>query len=101
MKNQSPIRPSDIAATASSGETTSVQSTSPAPAVKGGDPQLPHEHDESSHSQASAAPQQRDAGHRAYRNATDGTSDTDRGPVMDEVYNQQVAPHRGPETPRR
>jgi len=64
-------------------------------------PALPHEADESSRSQARATPQQRDVGRQAYRNATDGTADTDRGPVMDEVYNDKVAPDRGPANPRR
>ena len=63
--------------------------------------ELPHEQDESSSSQASAAPQQKDVGRKAYDNATDGTADTDEGPVMDQVYNEKVAPHRGPDQPRR
>ena len=43
-----------------------------------GEPELPHESDESSHSQARATPQQEDVGRQAYGNATDGTTDTDR-----------------------
>ena len=66
-----------------------------------GEPALPHEQDESSRSQASATPQQKDVGRQAYRNATDGTADTDRGPVADKVYNEKVAPDRGPVEPRR
>ena len=65
------------------------------------EPALPHEQDESSRSQASATPQQKDVGRKAWRNATDGTADTDRGPVMDQVYNEKVAPDRGPAEPRR
>jgi hypothetical protein len=65
------------------------------------EPALPHERDESSHSQASATPQQKDVGDKAYGNAVDGTADTDRGPLMDKVYNEKVAPHRGPARPRR
>ena len=65
------------------------------------EPSLPHEQDESSHSQARASEQQKDVGDKAFRNATDGTADTDRGPVMDKVYNEKVAPHRGPDEPRR
>ena len=65
------------------------------------EPALPHEADESSTSQASATPQQQDVGRKAYDNAVDGTSDTDRGPLMDKVYNEKVAPHRGPTKPRR
>lgn len=65
------------------------------------EPSLPHERDESSHSQARASVQQKELGRQAYRNATDGTTDTDRGPVMDKVYNEKVAPDRGLVEPRR
>ena len=65
------------------------------------EPELPHGRDESSHSQARATPAQDEVGQRAYGNATDGTTDTDRGPVMDKVYNEKVAPDRGAAKPRR
>ncbi|MEO5687142.1 MAG: hypothetical protein ABIR54_07245 [Burkholderiaceae bacterium] len=65
------------------------------------EPVLPHEKDESSHSQARATPQQEEIGLKAYGNATDGSTDTDRGPVMDQVYNEKVAPRRGPAEPRQ
>ena len=65
------------------------------------EPALPHERDESSASQAAAAPQQRETGRKAWRDATGSGTDTDRGPVMDQVYNDKVAPHRGPDAPRR
>jgi len=65
------------------------------------EPSLPHEHDESSHSQARATPQQEEVGRKAYGNAIDGTADTDRGPEMDRVYNEKIAPDRGPDKPRR
>jgi hypothetical protein len=94
MKHVYPIRhPVSLDAPAN-GQTTSSRDRTPEPA-------LPHEHDESSHSQASATPQHEDVGSQAYRNATDGTTDTDRGPLMDQVYNDKVAPHRGPAEPRR
>jgi hypothetical protein len=64
------------------------------------EPSLPHEQDESSHSQARATPAQDQVGRKAYGNATDGTTDTDRGPMMDKVYNEKVAPDRGPDEPR-
>lgn len=63
-------------------------------------PSLPHEQDESSHSQERATPSQEEVGRKAYDNATDGTADTDRGPLMDKVYNEKVAPDRGPAEPR-
>ena len=65
------------------------------------EPSLPHEQDESSGSQASATPQHQEIGSKAYDNATDGTADTDKGPVMDKLYNGTVAPDRGAESPRR
>jgi hypothetical protein len=46
-------------------------------------------------------PRQREIGRKAYGNATDGSADTDRGPVMDQVYNEKVAPDRGPDEPRQ
>ncbi len=64
------------------------------------EPSLPHEQDESSRSQASATPQHKDVGRKAYGNATDGTADTDKAPVMDKLYNEQLAPDRGAEEPR-
>ncbi len=64
-------------------------------------PSLPHEHDESSRSQASASKQHREIGRKAYANATDGSEDTDRGPVADEVYNSKIAPDRSSGEPRR
>ena len=64
------------------------------------EPALPHEHDESSSSQASTTPRQQEVGRQAYGNATDGTSDTDTGPVMDQVYNDKLAPDRGGARPR-
>ncbi len=64
-------------------------------------PSLPHEQDESSHSQERATPRQEEVGRKAYDNATDGTADTDRGPLMDKVYNEKVAPDRGPAEPRQ
>ena len=65
------------------------------------EPSLPHEQDESSSSQASATPQQKDVGRKAYDNATDGSADTDKGPEMDKVYNETLAPDRGRDEPRR
>ena len=65
------------------------------------EPELPHESDESRHSQARATPQQEDVGRQAYGNATDGTTDTDRGPLMDKVYNEKVAPRSASDKPRR
>jgi hypothetical protein len=94
MKHVYPVRHPPMPPDAPQGETTVSREQSPEPA-------LPHEHDESSHSQERATPQQEEVGRQAYGNATDGTTDTDRGPEMDRVYNDKVAPDRGPAEPRR
>ena len=94
MKHVYPVRHPASLDAAEQGATTASRDRAREPA-------LPHEHDESSHSQASATPQQKDIGRKAYDNATDGTADTDKGSVMDQVYNQKVAPDRGREGPRR
>ncbi|HEX7688627.1 MAG TPA: hypothetical protein VF453_13025 [Burkholderiaceae bacterium] len=62
---------------------------------------LPHEQDESSHSQASAAEGHRRVGGQAYADTMEGRQDTDRGPVMDEVYHRMASTGRGGEAPRR
>ena len=90
MKHVYPPRHPASLDTAPQGETTTSRN-----------PALPHENDESSHSKARATPQQADVGRKAYGNATDGTADTDRGPLMDKVYNEKVAPRRGSDEPRR
>jgi hypothetical protein len=94
VKHVYPIRhPAELDATPN-GETSVSRAQAREPA-------LPHELDESSHSQTQSTPQQRDVGCKAFGNATDGTADTDRGPLMDQIYNEKVAPDRGPEQPRR
>jgi len=94
MKHVYPVRhPASLDATPQAATTASRD--------RAREPALPHEQDESSRSQASATPQHEDVGRKAYDNATDGTADTDKGPLMDQVYNQKVAPERGPDQPRR
>jgi hypothetical protein len=95
VKQQYPVRHPPVPEAARRGEITAPQEPPAAPS-----PQLPHEQDESSHSQASATPEQQDIGRRARANAVDGTADTDRGPVADAVYNDKVAPDRGAGKPR-
>jgi hypothetical protein len=94
MKHVYPVRHPASLDAAPKGSTTTSRD-------RAREPSLPHEQDESSGSQASAAPQQGDVGSKAYDNATDGTADTDKGPLMDQVYNQKVASQRGPDRPRR
>lgn len=52
-------------------------------------PQQPNEIDESANSQAAASPSMEAVGRAAYRDAVTGT-DTDRGPVLDELYNGPI-----------
>jgi hypothetical protein len=94
MKHVYPPRHPAALDTAPAGSTTASRD-------RAGEPVLPHEQDESNHSQARATLQQEEMGRKAYDDATDGTVDTDRGPVMDKVYNQHVTRHRGPAEPRR
>jgi hypothetical protein len=94
MKHVYPVRHPPVPDAAVRGETT----TSRDQVVQ---PPLPHEHDESSHSQAQGTAGQEEIGKKALRNATDGTADTDRGPVADKVYNEKLAPDRGATPPRR
>ncbi len=65
-----------------------------------GQPPLPHEHDESHHSQARASQRQVEVGKQAYKDETGPSQDTDKGPVLDAIYNDKVAPDRGPTPPR-
>jgi len=56
---------------------------------------LPHEHDESSRSQASASQAQERVGRQALADLEDGRQDTDRGPVADETYHRMASPGTG------
>ena len=98
MKQPYPVRHPPVPQAARRGE-TSVPDDEPTQA--GAKPRLPHDHDESSDSQASASPQHDAIGRKAYANATDGSADTDRGPVVDALYNSKVAPRRSAGSPRR
>ena len=94
MKHVYPVRHPASLDAAEQGATTASRDRKPEPA-------LPHEQDESSHSQARTTEQQKDVGRQAYKDATSPSADTDKGPVMDRVYNEKVAPDRGPAEPRR
>jgi len=65
------------------------------------EPSLPHEHDESARSQASASPRHAEIGRQAMDDQLGPSEDTDRGPVMDKVYHEKVATDRGHHTPPR
>ena len=94
MKHVYPVRHPASLDAAPKGSTTASRGSAD-------EPSLPHEQDESSGSQASATAQHRDVGRQAYADATDGTADTDKGPVMDELYHGKVAPQSATEAPRR
>lgn len=53
-------------------------------------PRLPHERDESADSQELQEPEQRDMMQRAHDDIEHGLVDTDRGPVLDEVYREKL-----------
>jgi hypothetical protein len=57
---------------------------------------LPHERDESRHGQASGTPLHQAMGRKAYEDTTGPQQDTDRGPVMDQVYHDLVSPAHAP-----
>lgn len=99
----------DDRAVRSHGKTTSKHSESGSPSadvsgagiVEGtADPQLAHEVDESSHSQARASRSQEIIGEQAFKDAVGPQQDMGKDAVMDEVYNRALAPDRG-SPPRR
>ena len=53
-------------------------------------PRLPHEHDQSSDSQQSQGGTPPAVGRQALDDIERGLVDTDRGPVLDRVYNDKV-----------
>lgn len=81
--------------------TTDASPTSGGSAGPRVEPQLPHEIDESAHSQERASARQVDVGKQALEDTTGPSQDTDRGPVLDDVYNATLAPDRGAAEPRR
>lgn len=55
-------------------------------------PRQPHEHDQSSDSQDDGNVSAQEVGEQAFEDVTSGKKDTDRGPVVDEVYKRQTTP---------
>lgn len=110
--NQQHAAPADKGAPddRSRGQTRTTRNQSIAPdATRGADgragprvePSLPHEHDESARSQASATPRHAEIGRQAMADELGPSEDTDRGPVLDKVYHDKVATDRGHTPPRR
>ena len=71
--------------------------TTPQTADREVSPRFPHERDESSDSQTS---EPRDVMRQAHEDIERGLVDTDRGPVLDKVYEEKVRPDGGA-TPNR
>jgi len=110
VKQQYPVRHPPVPEAARRGETTSEHNESlvpeavPKAAGEAGarpEPQLPHEHDESRHSQVSASPSHAECGKQAFADAASEREDSDLGPVLDTVYNDKVAPDRSSGEPRQ
>ncbi|MBO9515359.1 MAG: hypothetical protein J7549_14685 [Variovorax sp.] len=80
-----PARPAPRSNDARSGNTKVEQEGEAAP-------RLPHERDQSSDSQQTPDGQPPAIGRRALQDIEQGRVDTDRGPVVDEVYNRKVKP---------
>jgi hypothetical protein len=53
-------------------------------------PRLPHERDQSSDSQKNPGGTATEVGKQAFKDVESGAVDTDRAPVTDKVYNEQV-----------
>ncbi len=56
---------------------------------QGGEPRLPHERDESADSQPASVTQRGDIAHKAFDDVRAGRVDTDRGPVLEELFARQ------------
>ena len=93
MNPANPAKPPQPAVAASRGDTITARGSTPQPGQ-------PNERDESSHSQAPNEGQA-DTGCQAYKDAKGPTTDTDKGPLLDKVYNESVAPDRDDAPPRQ
>jgi len=69
------------------------------------EPRLPHERDESADNQRKGNTQPDDVGRKAYDDIQAGRVDTDRGPVLEELFRTKLRrdepPARTPKVPRR
>jgi hypothetical protein len=96
-----PVDAGETRSTHNQSLTTDAERTPEAGVQPRVEPQLPHEIDESAHSQARASAQQLDVGNQAFDDTVGPSQDTDRGPVLDGVYNDTLAPDRGASHPRK
>jgi hypothetical protein len=89
-RTPAPAAPEDDPPPAEAGTTRSIIEGRPRP-------RLPHEHDQSADSQAGTTSQPDEKGRRAQQDLERGLVDTDRGPLLDRLYQRLF--RRGP--PRR
>ena len=80
---------------------TDATSGAPGEAAPRVEPSLPHERDESASSQASATEQHKAIGQQAYLDTVGPGTDTDRGPLLDAIYNEDIAPRPNDVPPRQ
>jgi hypothetical protein len=64
------------------------------------EPAQPNDLDESARSQVRASARQIDVGKQAFEDETGPGTDTDRGPVLDQVYNEKLGVDRDDSPPR-
>lgn len=83
MHNRMTSRPRDPNRKA--GHTTPAQGETSTPQKV---PRLPHEHDQSSDSQARGEASGKKVGEQAHKDLQGGLVDTDKGPAMDRAYRQ-------------
>jgi hypothetical protein len=95
-----PVGRGETRSTHNQSTTTDALPTADGGAAPRVEPQLPHEIDESAHSQERASARQVDVGKQALEDTIGPAQDTDRGPVLDAVYNATLAPDRGATEPR-
>jgi hypothetical protein len=79
MQNRRPSRPRQGQTVPELGDTQTPQQKAP---------RLPHERDESADSQPSQEPSAKRVGALAHEDATNGTMDTDKKPVMSKTYDK-------------
>ncbi len=75
------------------GKTRGAQGPARSPA-----PRMPHERDESAHSQAAGEPSQQRMGELGRKDLARGVVDTDKGPALDEAYEKTRKSSANPET---
>jgi len=65
------------------------------------EPRLPHERDESADSQQQGNTQASEIGRKAFEDIRAGRVDTDRGPVLEELFRTKLQRNDQPSSPRK